>query len=388
MPIPKLAWPEELSGNCTLLPIAVELIPAIGGLLETLEWRAAWSTDADYEAGLPWVIGLEEELVSMECTNAIVDAIEKMRLDLLQSLDVCCQVQSGPGWPEPPLDTQEEGEGDPPPGFDTWEEWKDYKCQAVQQLLDDILESLDKLDDLVEVGVALSSTVVGSVIATLSLGWGLVLYLASVLVAVLIDETMESIIQGIETNYEELLCTLYDGSSAVYAKVSVDQFIDGLAYSGFVRSAMKTVIGAARLNAIWEGTAPASPYYSPDACDICPGMCPMFIVGHGTVVIEGPPTWVINSVGYQQSQHICGVFNYMGADYCNPQGRRSTIDAYVGYVYGGQQPGFHLMKRTTQTVYSGGVPWPAGTCGDLWEINGHPDFPFTLTITVAELCDV
>lgn len=84
------AFPEEpLSADCAILMIPSQLVPIVAGLFSTLQYRAKWVTDADYQNGRRAFAELEAQLVNM-CFSLLIQEIRDARgvADIYSSVPV------------------------------------------------------------------------------------------------------------------------------------------------------------------------------------------------------------------------------------------------------------------------------------------------------------
>jgi len=74
-----LSFPSSgLSGDCILLAIPVELVPIVGGLFASIQYRAKWSSDDDYKDGSRAIRELEAQLMN-NCFSALIQEIRDLR---------------------------------------------------------------------------------------------------------------------------------------------------------------------------------------------------------------------------------------------------------------------------------------------------------------------
>lgn len=64
--------------TCVLLLVPVELVPIVGGLFASLERRAKWATDSDYQSGYRAMTALEAQLMS-DCLSNLIQEIRDAR---------------------------------------------------------------------------------------------------------------------------------------------------------------------------------------------------------------------------------------------------------------------------------------------------------------------
>jgi hypothetical protein len=322
--------------------------------MEQLEWRAAWLSDEDWEQGQQAVIQLEVDLMEGECTQAIVDAIDRLG----RAMDACCVMGQGIPYFEDVPDPLERGSGDPPEGFETWDDHTDYLCKAAQVLFDRLAKAVLDLQDKVESGVTLTTAILFAVLALTNPVLGLIITLSTLLVEIAALEGLGDLVDAFIEAKWDFVCAIFSASSVEGALANLATVISSLDVSLMGKKAIGTLFTTNALNAIFLGTYELPGGYSEEYCDECPGICPLITIRYG------------QQVGYLQYEAL----PYYGWYYCELMFRMPTDWAPCGDplaitvgVISGSVSGDPAEKRWRLLDGEGNM---------LYQQNDPPEWPF------------
>lgn len=114
----------------------------------------------------------------------------------------------------PPIDS--DPETDPPPeGFETWEEYKGYKCAIANDILQTLVEDLGEMALYTFGGISLESlaTLITITIST-PVPFDDIIVIAGLLLTVAAEIVITTCISIIEDNHDDLVCALYTGTDS------------------------------------------------------------------------------------------------------------------------------------------------------------------------------
>lgn len=282
-------------------------------------------TDAQETGVQIWVrnLPLQESLMSCSDATNLSDAIRYLA-DKLYAKQ-CCGVIGGPtgivgltpggniSYGDNPGLGQGEPEGDPPEGFETWEEYFAYKCKAAHHLADGIILSLRNLSTISLANLAVLGTLIG-----LSLGPFIVFPPSAIPVAIAalvalgaLTGVLYSVGGYLQEHREEFICALYNSETALAAQDALIEIIDEAlaalvvtsAAHPFVRTIALLLASTDTLNQLFDGSLVAD--YADADCSGCQAACePEFIPYYGTepVTVEylGDNEYQIDVTGIAQ----------------------------------------------------------------------------------------
>ena len=205
--------------------------------------------------------------------------------------------------PDPAPDQNDPGGEDPPPdGFDTWEDYLDYKCRAANKIVDDLIASTGNLGSLSGVVGAIQAVLLASFLNTSLLGGVLAGVMAlgfsefaaagiiiAALVALIVGSAgglvwFSALANNMDENKEDLICALYIAQSVGAAQEAWSNFIiarigdasgqwDGEPASGLISSTMETVLGALNnltiINLLFQLDETIAAYEASFDCSAC-----------------------------------------------------------------------------------------------------------------------
>lgn len=281
MPRPKLTIPEDLDMCANVLfRVPIKLIPAVGGLLELLEWKASWIPE-DQEQGEQIALELERRLIMSECENPIADQIAELVACL-------CALASGiaAGTPTtyPPANTSfpdydavpsvvYEDVGDPP-HYATWDEWREYKCMAAQWIADRALKTVELAQSLILTwgNLAFATFSVGLIALGVTLPMGVLLAIIQAIAAgtALIVYDLQK--AWLSTHWGDIVCAIYSAPNVIQARANLQQLI-AVEWSPALGSSIlvEIILYNTMLNLAFDVDLKDSDLlpYDPDLCDTC-----------------------------------------------------------------------------------------------------------------------
>lgn len=280
MPRPKLSVPaayDPCDNVWMRMPRA--LIPMVGGLFALLEWRASWQPE-DYDDGYQIAMLLQGRLAMSECESSILEALDAIRVCVCQTASVVDGLAGSPaipapdGWPnydDGSIDLVVVDQGDPPAGFDTWDEWKAHRCQAIQWLVTSCIELVTWVQEALLLGQSVGWA---ALMATL-LSLGLIVPVVAVVavVALLVTRAMAfdwaAQQAWLEAHYLDLVCAVVNAADSLEAKANIDDVFstwdtEDLGPADLARLAFSNWA----INRLFDGSLelPESIVYNPENC--------------------------------------------------------------------------------------------------------------------------
>jgi len=169
-----------------------------------------------------WVSDLNVNLGGFNMCNEILLGIAQILQQLVDK--PCCPGESGGGSrgagdiPAPPstqTSTTDDRLGDPPPGFEDWDEYDQFKCDMAHKILDDLIVDMATLFT-VGAGVTASVTLATLLLTALltPIGWAALITLAGVALSLFATGiTVSELTSVLEDNRDSLVCGMLSGSS-------------------------------------------------------------------------------------------------------------------------------------------------------------------------------
>lgn len=305
----------------------------------------------------------------------------------------CCgEGAFGAGDSEPPPSTNQDDEEDFPPGFDTYAEYRAYKCDIANRIVQGIQTDIDWIE-----GGTLLTLTFSIFIATLLtpipgdeilalVGFVVALLLQGVLVA-----TAAAVSTEIDDSRQELVCLLYDAVDADEAKDAVTSFMDA-ALSTTQAALFDALWGYASVNSLFfkDVLLEASPLPGAVVCTACESECVMCDTSPGgteedwgVFTITGPTT--VDMVNGQVATVRWGICDFNTSPdtevFCGP-GVELASYALTGFTpWGGE--GYRLYDSDLVNVYNSSTPPTWSLYTDLRRIMLKSSTDFTGTITLA-----
>lgn len=261
------------------------------------------STDTELSEFIQACHNLDAKLGArnVDCLNSglteIATAIREAFGQIAVSMANCCDHGSGSGGQgttAPPIDPTEitdPGVGDPPEGFENWEEWYTNKCGVATDIVRTMIADLERMSTINLVGATLTGLAASLVPVLLSpMPFDDILVIAGILLAAitfgggLINAT-KATIEGYE---DEFICVLYGATSSSNAKSDfLERFAqrwDDLGNSSLLlfsaNGAISSFLNASVTNRLFKKeTGRTLPSHDCSGCDLC-GM--FYITSLGT----------------------------------------------------------------------------------------------------------
>lgn len=305
----------------------------------------------------------------------------------------CCGAGSfGAGEAEPPASTNQDDEEDFPPGFDTYAEYRAYKCDIANRIIQGIQTDIDWIE-----GGTLLTLTFSIFVATLLtpipgdeilalVGFVVALLLQGVLVA-----TAAAVSTEIDDSRQELVCLLYDALDAEQAKQDVTDFMTS-ALSSTQMALFASLWGFASVNSLFfkDVLLESSPLPGDVECTACGSECDLAIPTAGDETTNGiftivSPTVVTMTSGQAAAVHW-GIndFNTNPVTpfvYCGPS---VELDSYAlsGFTPWATSA-YRIYNSALTIVYNSSVPPDWSLFTDVRRIQLKSSTAFTGTITLV-----
>lgn len=264
----------------------------------------------------------------------------------------CCGSGSfGAGQAEPASSPYPDQDPDWPPGFDTYAEYRSYKCDIANRIIEGVREDMDWL------AAGTLTTLVGSVLVGALFTpipfddiLALVGFAVSLLLQGVLSATAASVSATIASERQTLVCLLYDADDAISAKAVVTAYL-GTLLTTTEAGLFALVWSFAGVNGLFTKNIlmDASPLPSAVSCDACTSECEL-------VVSSG------------DDFDVLGVFTEIS---------ETVIDVVSGLV----QPGPKYWGICDFNTKPG--PFPQFYCGPTVEVATYDLVGFTPTATLA-----
>lgn len=306
----------------------------------------------------------------------------------------CCGEGSfGAGQDEPPASTQPDEEGDYPPGFDTYAEYRTYKCDVANRIIEGIKEDMEWL----AAGTLVTLTATGLVAALLTpIPFDEVLLLVGFVVSLLLQGvltgTATAVADEIDTERESLVCLLYDAENATAAKASVKTYMaglltdteNGLFASVWTFAAVNALFG---LNLLLE----TSPLPDAVSCTLCTSECESCVTTSGDEDLNGIFTIITPLVtdmvsGVMQSGGVywggCDFNTKEGParDFCGPSVVVSSY-ALSGFTPWATQA-YRIYNSSFTLIYNSSTPPIWSNYSDVRVVQLKSTTAFSGTVTI------
>ena len=304
----------------------------------------------------------------------------------------CCDGGSyGAGKEDPPPTGNGDNGEDPPPGFDTYEEYRTYKCDIANRLVEGVKEDIDWVG-AGSLSTLVASAVIPALLTPVPFDDILVLigYAVSLLLQGILATTAATVSTAIVDNREALVCILYDAPDPETARDDVSEFMDTLLTT--TESALFDALWSfAAVNALFDRTIVLEYSPLPDAvaCDECSSECLLAIsadnnpASNGTFTVTGPLTASMSSALVVTTHWGINDFNTNPDTlfFCGPG---VTV---ASYNLSGFTPfptaAYRLYEPDGTLVYNNSIPPNWSLYPNLKRIQLKSTTPFTGSITVV-----
>lgn len=304
----------------------------------------------------------------------------------------CCDNGSyGAGKAEPGASTNEDDEEDYPPGFDSYAEYRTYKCAIANRLIEGM--RLDMTWLAAGTIVTLAGTILVATLLTpipfdeilAIVGFALALLAQGILGA-----TGAAVADELDDSRQELVCILYDALDATAAKTAILDFMDS-ALTTTQAALFSSVWSFAAVNALFDKNVllETSPLPSDVVCDECTSECEVCIAQGGNEDVNGiytivTPKLITMTSGWAPSWHW-GIpdFNSLvsPATYCGPGVELESYDL-VGFT-GHASEAYRIYDSGLSLVYQSGSPPDWSLFTDVRRLQFKSSTAFTGTITLV-----
>ncbi len=303
----------------------------------------------------------------------------------------CCNEGSfGADGSEPPASTNEDDELDWPPGFDTYAEYRAYKCDIANRIIEGL-----RIDATWLSGATIVTLAASILIATLLTPipgdeiLALVGFCLALLAQGVLSATAAGLATDLDTHRQELVCILYDAVNATDAKAGVTSFLAGVLTVSEL-ALFGSMWGFANINALYDRDVLLEASPLPDAviCTACTSECELVIpfnndpVTSGTYTIVSPT--VITMVNGQAAAVRWGIcdFNTNPVDFtfCGPSVELVSY-ALVGFTPWATSA-YRIYNSALTIVYNSSTPpdWSLFTDVRRVQLKSTTDFTGTITL--------
>jgi hypothetical protein len=117
--------------------------------------------------------------------------------------------------------------GDPPNGFDTWDDWQVTKCKAAQKLIDDVAAANQKIGAQLTSGILITFSTINLLLTltVISIPISIVLQIVATLVAIGANYAYAAVVDWLIEHKESLVCAIYTASTVSEAYSAVQAYI-------------------------------------------------------------------------------------------------------------------------------------------------------------------
>lgn len=306
----------------------------------------------------------------------------------------CCDNGSyGAGKDEPPGSVNEDDELDWPPGFDTYAEYRSYKCDIANRLIEGI--RVDAVWLAAGTLVTLAATIVVATLLTPIPG-DEILALVGFCIALLLQGVLSTVGSGLASDLsaerQELVCLLYDAVDADTAKTAVLDYLDSVLTVSEM-GLFASLWGFASVNALFDKSVllETSPLSSPVSCGACSSECELCFATNGDEDINGTFTEVtptsitmISGLTTGPTTHWGNCdFNTIpiGRTFCGPAVELASY-SLTGFTPWGSD-GYRLYDSGLVKVYHSSTPPNWSLFTDIRALQLKSTTAFTGTITLV-----
>ena len=306
----------------------------------------------------------------------------------------CCGDGSyGAGENEPAESTNVDDGLDPPPGFDTYAEYRTYKCAIANRIIEGIRQDMIWLG----AGTLVTLTATGLIAALLTPIPGdeillLVGFLVSIFLQGILATTTAAIVAEIDASRQNLVCLLYDAENAGDAKGAVLSFMQS-ALTSVEAALFAAVWSYASVNALFDKDVilESSPLSGAVSCGLCGSECELCVTFDGDEDVSGVFTIISDTVidmvsGIEQPAvsfwGICDFNTREGTqDFCGPS---VTLSSYslTGFTPKASV-GYRIWDSSLTIVYTSSTPPDWSTLTDVRRVQLLSSTAFTGTITLV-----
>lgn len=326
------------------------------------EWRTRFSrpfnTRQRIESTLSEFIEFQSDVADLSqrlgevsvasCSDGLMAIADALRLWATNSASArCCENSgsAGQGQHAPPYNPDiisSPGEGYPPEGFDSWEQWYTNKCAIATDIVTTMRGDVGRMGTLNLVGATVTS--LAPVIVALLLdpvpGDEVVVIASMLIVALGLGYTILEEISDILTDYaSEFICILFSSESSEVARSDfLERFAELWVVEGgnsVVAASASTLVGSLLNSAVTNRlfVLETGRELPPGDCSGC-ASC-VVDVGTGNIISEEDGVWVIESVFVNSNPYdyqSVDVYIKTVEDAACPDGATITLQSITGYT--------------------------------------------------------
>lgn len=188
-------------------------------------------------------------------------------LALLENIRDCVCAEAQPGeWPaggtlpgQDDYDTYRspviEDEGEPPEGWETWDDWKVQKCKSAQKMVDDVADWMGTATVVAGSGVLLTFVVIqGLIIASAIVPpIAIVLAIATLLAAIGLASINEQAKLWVQAHKQSMVCIIFEAANTLDAASQLHSYIDAEWSVDGSPAIVKWLLNASTLSRIFDG---------------------------------------------------------------------------------------------------------------------------------------
>lgn len=391
---------DEMEGGyshtqCDLYALSEWEVTLILSCMRVARWGTRWvegdqllrdiGRAVDLETAQTYVELLERKLLMTGCLDGLVSAVEQVAQAV--RLSSCCY-EAGPG-------AQQIGEGtywgteDPltepttfGPGeeFETEEAYKSHACEVANGIVNAVIGTLNGLSL-----VSLFSLTAASIIAGV-VGLGLIVVPPVAIVAALLFTGFAlagftSLANAMSENRQDLVCAIYDATSATEAYDNFKDFIEQLSIDlgfleieiGYLLDLVMQMTPIDTFNKLYAGVGlPEIPGDVVD-CTLCSSECPEIFLYRGVEQPDG--SYNAEYVGGGTDKWFVTIF-VNSSDIAEPCGDETTLDivSITGWSNTPSADDFRVQETDGTPVHAADTGWPDGTCGRYFRIQSASNF--------------
>lgn len=232
------------------------------------EWDAIEAIVADLEEAL---MGCSEIASWLECICNAIKSLE-LQVDIPQSLlDTGKQVYDDYTSPV------EQGVGDPPQGWASWDDWEVQKCISAQKFVDEMLASMESLAQVAMIGTGVTGILVYAQLVYSAAAFfpplAIVMTIAAGIALYGLSALQTEARAWVTEHKEAMVCLIFNADNAGQAYFDLGEYIDDewdVAGSAFF---VQNFVNFVSLSKIFDGDAPGyddwKGDYSAAYCEAC-----------------------------------------------------------------------------------------------------------------------
>lgn len=315
-------------------------------------------TDAQITGRTILELNKDLEVGCMSCSQAqeLTDAMISAMASFSGGGAGCSTGSGCAGAEEPPPSEVEPGPpgeqvGDPPDGFDTWADYEEYKCAIATWIVEGLEVDLAWAETIDIVALTVTGLAAALLIPVpFSRVAAILAFFAALSAQGVFLTGIQSAQAAVAANFDELVCSLYQSADAEGAKANwaaeTSDAVDGETgafWAGIVKEMLKTWVGYAPINYLFEENIPLRNTIAPGDCSSCDSCPQAWVFGAGDIdgggVFTSAPFSAEHriqfNIGYQQHAQITAITGWVNMPgSVNDFRAHSTLNAACGSVFG------------------------------------------------------